>query len=138
MKISSFFSVSSCSSFFTGAARICDVRMSHVTWIYHGWCEEKAIFFNSFIYFYSFGSFHLLQSFRWFRFGHFARFGGFVSVVSVVLLVSVVSFRPFCLVVLGFSTCPSGLWNNFGKYLEIFGKWSEIFGKSSKTQSSVC
>ena len=32
----------------------------------------------------------------------------------------------------------SGLWNNFGKSLEIFGKWLEIFEKSSNTPSAVC
>ena len=67
-KISSFFSMSSCSFclcsfFFTGPARICDVMMSH-TWIY-SWCQKKVVFFNFFIYFCSF------RSFRWFRFGRF-------------------------------------------------------------------
>ena len=86
MKISSFFSMSSCSSClcsftFTGPARICDVTMSHTS-IYIVGARKKEYF--------------LTFSFIFARFG---RFGGFVSVVSVV------SFRPFRFVVSGFSTC---------------------------------
>ena len=63
-KISSFFSMSSCSSclcsfIFTGPARICDVTMSR-TWIY-SWCEITAVFFNFLIYFCSFRSFRLFR-----------------------------------------------------------------------------
>ena len=45
------------------------------------------------------------RSFRWFRSFRFARFGRFGGFVLVVSLVSVVSFRWFCFVVSGFSTC---------------------------------
>ena len=81
-KISSFFSMPSCSpclcSFiFTDPVRICGVTMSH-TWNY-SWCKRKVVFFNFFIYFCSF------RSFQWFRFGRFARFGGFVSAGFVSL-----------------------------------------------------
>ena len=99
-KISSFFSMSSCSSclcsfIFTGPARVCDVTMSH-TWIY-SWCETERPYFLTFSFIFA----------RFCRFACFGRFSGFVSLVSVVSFRSFRSFRWFRFVVSGFSTCPN-------------------------------
>ena len=54
--------------FFTGPARICDVKsVTLVTWQ-----RSRPVFFNFFIYFLrSFRLFRWFRSFRWFRFGCF-------------------------------------------------------------------
>ena len=88
-KISTFFSMFSCSmcfaqsSFYTGPARNCDVRMSH-TWISvvrDNMTEIKAVIFKLFhLFTYNFARFGRFACFG--GFGAFARFGGFVSAVS--------------------------------------------------------
>ncbi len=63
-KISSFFSMSSCSSclYSSSLQALQEFVMSRChTWIY-SWCEKKVVFFNFFVYF---------CSFRWFHFGCF-------------------------------------------------------------------